>query len=78
MAAQFFKKFTKEEILAAFNYFDRDHSGTITTEELLEVLSKMGRNYSKEQIRKMINQVDKDNNGTISIEEFASQDFQIR
>ncbi len=71
MAAQFFRKFTKEEIRAAFDYFDKDNSGTISKEELMKVLSKMGRNYSKDEIRKMIMRIDTDNSGTISIEEFT-------
>ena len=71
MGAQFYRQYSREEIEAAFNQFDRDRSGFITATELKEVLSKMGRNYSNEDINRMIKSIDKDGNGKISINEFA-------
>lgn len=53
-------------------HFDKDNSGTISCDELKQVLSKMGRHYTKQQIAMMIEKVDHDGNGTISIDEFTS------
>lgn len=71
MAGQFYKKYTKQEIRAAFEHFDKDGSGTISAEELHQVLNKMGRNYSSDEIDAMIARVDADGSGTISIDEFT-------
>ncbi len=71
MARQFYKKYTKQEIRAAFEHFDKDGSGFISADELNQVLKKMGRNYTDEEINRMIAKVDDDGNGQISIQEFT-------
>lgn len=71
MGAQFYRKYTNEEIREAFAYFDRDNSGYISVDELNEVMSKMGRHYSKNELDRMVRAVDTDGNGRIEINEFT-------
>lgn len=71
MGNQYYRRYTNEEIQSAFNYFDRDNSGFITSEELADVLARIGRHYTEDEIRRMIRSVDRDGNGKISIQEFT-------
>ena len=50
--------------------FDEDGSGSITTEELMEALKKMGQNPSEDELRKMVEQADEDGSGLIEFDEF--------
>eukprot|EP00850_Spirogloea_muscicola_P004316 SM000018S03681 [mRNA] locus=s18:768646:772669:- [translate_table: standard] len=60
-------------IHAAFDHFDRDHSGFIDVEELTIGLGNdMPANDSARVIRDIINEVDTDHDGRISYDEFAS------
>ena len=40
--------------------FDVDGDGTVSTEELEEVMAKLGQNPSKKELADMINEVDED------------------
>jgi len=53
------------ETRAAFNVFDKDGSGTISADELRQVMKSLGENLTDEEIDEMIREADKDNNGTI-------------
>ena len=53
-----------------FNSFDADGDGTISAEELSEVLRSMGDEVTEEEVRKVINTFDIDKNGTIEFNEF--------
>ena len=57
---------SKEKLKQAFKMFDKDNSGTISKEEIKEVLG----NVDEEIAEKIISEVDEDNNGEISFEEF--------
>ena len=58
------------EFKEAFEIFDKDGSGTITVEELRQVITNMGQNCTLADAKKMIAEVDTDNNETIELEEF--------
>ena len=58
------------EFRAAFELFDRDRDGTITTKELGTVMKNLGQNLSETELEEMIKQVDLDGNGTIDFKEF--------
>ena len=59
-------KFEDNELLYAFKKFDTDNSGTITVQELRQILAKVGQHFSEEQIANLIATVDSDNDGKLS------------
>lgn len=61
-------KVNKEEyLMKAFQHFDKDNSGFITRDELIEGLKGMGTI----DLENIIDEVDKDNDGNINYEEFS-------
>eukprot|EP00800_Vazella_pourtalesii_P010521 TRINITY_DN2586_c0_g1_i1.p1 TRINITY_DN2586_c0_g1~~TRINITY_DN2586_c0_g1_i1.p1 ORF type:complete len:161 (-),score=57.28 TRINITY_DN2586_c0_g1_i1:123-605(-) len=59
-----------EEYREAFEVFDKDGSGTITVEELHQVITSMGQKCSLKDAKQMIAEVDADKNETIELGEF--------
>merc|ERR1712198_162702 len=60
------------EFKEAFDEFDKDHSGTISPDELLGVLRAMGQNPTEDELLNLVLEVDIDGNGTIEFEEFIN------
>ena len=60
------------EFKEAFDEFDKDHSGTISPDELLGVLRAMGQNPTEDELLNLVLEVDIDGNGTIEFGEFLS------
>ena len=58
------------EFRQAFDEFDKDGSGAISSKELLYVMRAMGQNPTEEELNNMIMEVDLDGNGTIEFPEF--------
>ena len=58
------------EFRAAFELFDKDRDGSITTKELGTVMRNLGQNPSEEELKQMIREVDLDGSGTIDFKEF--------
>ncbi|KAJ0235402.1 calcium-binding protein CML25 [Hirschfeldia incana] len=75
---EFIELFTKgmdqndvlENLKDAFSVYDIDGNGSISAEELHEVLRSLGDECSIAECKKMIGGVDKDGDGTIDFEEF--------
>lgn len=68
-------KFTDEEVQEykeAFQLFDKDGGGTISTKELKQVFEALGQNPSDEDIHSMISEVDQDGSGEIDFDEFLT------
>ncbi|VAH92819.1 neo-calmodulin-like [Triticum urartu] len=61
-----------DEFRAAFNLFDKDGDGTITTKELGTVMRSLGQRPSEEELREMIAEVDTDGNGVVDFSEFLT------
>jgi len=61
-----------EEIKDAFNLFDKDGDGTITTKEIGTVMRTLGQNPTEVELNEMIKEVDADNSGTIEFSEFLN------
>lgn len=59
-----------ENLREAFSVYDIDGNGSITAEELHEVLQSLGEECSIGECRKMISGVDSDGDGMISFDEF--------
>ena len=58
------------EFKEAFNVFDKDCDGFITTDELATVMRSLGYNPTKEELDELIKLYDKDESGTIDLNEF--------
>lgn len=58
------------EFKEAFNVFDKDCDGFITTDELATVMRSLGHNPTKEELDELIKLYDKDESGTIDVGEF--------
>eukprot|EP00090_Calanus_glacialis_P027075 TRINITY_DN42614_c0_g1_i1.p1 TRINITY_DN42614_c0_g1~~TRINITY_DN42614_c0_g1_i1.p1 ORF type:complete len:185 (-),score=56.21 TRINITY_DN42614_c0_g1_i1:12-566(-) len=69
------KHTTREQVdvyMEAFKMFDQNNDGTITIEELGEVMHSLGRNPTKTELKDMVNEVDMDSNGSIDFTEFLA------
>lgn len=60
-----------EDCRAAFDMFDKDGDGTVTTEELTAVLRSMGQNPTEAVVQEMMDDVDTDGSGTVEFDEFV-------
>ena len=58
------------EFKEAFEIFDKDRDGYITTKELGDIMKNLGQSPSEAELQDMINEVDLDGNGTIDFKEF--------
>jgi len=58
------------EFRYAFQLFDKDCDGNITTFELGEILRKLGFKPTLEDLKDMIKEVDLDGNGNVDFQEF--------
>uniref|UniRef100_A0A8C9RWE5 Troponin C, skeletal muscle n=1 Tax=Scleropages formosus TaxID=113540 RepID=A0A8C9RWE5_SCLFO len=68
------RSFLSEEMItefkAAFDMFDSDGGGDISTRELGTVMRMLGQNPTREELDAIIEEVDEDGSGTIDFEEF--------
>ncbi|CAH3162761.1 unnamed protein product [Porites evermanni] len=55
----------------AFQYFDKDNSGFITTKELGNLMRSLGENPTENELQSIINVVDMDENGLMDFQEFV-------
>jgi len=62
----------REELKAAFEVFDTDHSGFIDMEELGRLMAGLGQDLSRNELDKMMNELDEDHDGQVSFEEFLT------
>jgi len=63
-------KIQHAEFREAFDEFDKDGSGAISSKELLGVMRAMGQNPTEDELNNMVMEVDLDGNGTIEFPEF--------
>eukprot|EP01115_Flamella_aegyptia_P002558 TRINITY_DN136648_c0_g1_i1.p1 TRINITY_DN136648_c0_g1~~TRINITY_DN136648_c0_g1_i1.p1 ORF type:complete len:152 (+),score=64.12 TRINITY_DN136648_c0_g1_i1:68-523(+) len=59
-----------QELKEAFQLFDRDGDGLITSKELGTVMKSLGQNPSEQELHDMIHEVDANGNGMIDFPEF--------
>ncbi|KAK4034689.1 hypothetical protein C8A01DRAFT_38848 [Parachaetomium inaequale] len=63
---------TEQELLNAFAVFDKDGSGTISSDELRNVLKSLGEDLTDEEVDEMIKMADRNGDGSIDYHEFAN------
>ena len=61
-----------QEFKEAFNIFDVDGGGTITAEELGEVMKSLGQKPTRAQLEAMVREIDADGDGAIDFPEFLT------
>jgi Ca2+-binding EF-hand superfamily protein len=61
-----------EQLWSAFSVFDADGNGSISAQELGEVMRSLGQNPTPAQVRQLIQEVDTNRSGTIDFEEFKA------
>ncbi|CAF0905883.1 unnamed protein product [Rotaria sordida] len=61
-----------DQIRDAFAVFDKEMTGSITTEQFSKVLEDLGYNVPESELSTFINQLDIDKSGTIEFEEYLS------
>lgn len=59
-----------QEYREAFNMYDKDHDGVISTHKLGVMLRSLGHNPTELEIQEMIDEVDHDRTGTVEFEDF--------
>jgi calmodulin len=62
----------RKEYKDAFEMFDKDKDGTITTKELANVMRSLNHDPTEDELNEMIAEVDLDGNGEIDFEEFVT------
>ncbi|CAC5363517.1 calmodulin-beta-like isoform X2 [Mytilus californianus] len=58
------------EYREAFNLYDKDHDGVISTHKLGVILRSLGHNPTELEIQEMIDEVDHDRTGSVEFEDF--------
>eukprot|EP01135_Chromosphaera_perkinsii_P006024 Nk52_evm2s382 gene=Nk52_evmTU2s382 len=58
------------ELRTAFQLFDKDGDGTISTREVGTVLNSLGQVHTASELQEMIDEADADGNGVIDFDEF--------
>jgi len=59
------------ELREAFNVFDKDGNGTISEDELRQVMHNLGEKLTDEDIKAMMREADTDGDGEVNFEEFV-------
>ncbi|RNJ55599.1 hypothetical protein D7B24_008384 [Verticillium nonalfalfae] len=62
---------TENELVAAFEVFDKDGSGSVSSSELRSVLISLGQKHTDDEIDEMVKHADLDGNGSIDYHEFV-------
>ena len=62
----------RKEYKDAFEMFDKDKDGTITTKELANVMRSLNHDPTEDELNEMIAEVDLEGNGEIDVEEFVT------
>lgn len=66
------EKDTKQELMKAFSFFDDDHTGHISFNNLKRVAQELGEKLTDEELQEMIDEADLDNDGEVSADEFLT------
>ncbi|XP_034100615.1 uncharacterized protein LOC117565556 [Drosophila albomicans] len=65
-------KDSKQDLMKAFSFFDDDHSGKISFDNLKRVSIELGENLTDEELQEMIDEADLDGDGEVGRDEFLT------
>ncbi|KAK4101227.1 EF-hand [Parathielavia hyrcaniae] len=68
---------TEQELLNAFQVFDKDGSGTISSDELRNVLKSLGENLTDAELDEMIKLADRNGDGSIDCNMLTATDHEF-
>jgi calmodulin len=60
-----------DDIINAFEMFDKNHNGTISINEFKHILMDLGQKFSENEVNEIIKEIDLDDNGKINYREFV-------
>ena len=60
------------EYREAFDMFDKDGSGTISSNEIIKIMKNYGNPMSKQEVEQMIAEIDTSGDGELDFEEFVT------
>ena len=60
-----------DDIINAFEIFDKNHDGTISINEFKHILMALGQKFSEDEVNEIITEIDLDNNGKINYRDFV-------
>ena len=60
-----------DDIINAFEIFDKNHDGTISINEFKHILMDLGQKFSEDEVNEIITEIDLDNNGKINYRDFV-------
>ncbi len=63
---------SKDELVKAFNVFDRDGNGYIDAKELRLAMTRLGEKLTDAEVDDMIKDADKNGDGKVDYKEFAA------
>ncbi len=66
-SSSLYKRKSQDDIIAEFKIFDKDNNGSISADEVFEVIKKFRGNLTKKEVVELVKLVDKDGNGKINI-----------
>jgi Ca2+-binding EF-hand superfamily protein len=65
-------QFTEKEILNAFRLYDEDGSGTISRDELKNVIELIGESMDDSEMEELVREADVNGDGNINYQEFVN------
>ena len=71
MAAKMQDQDAEQQLLNAFNAFDKDHTGKIVTENFRAVINNLGEKLTENEIKEILNEADGDGDGYLDYLEFV-------
>jgi Ca2+-binding EF-hand superfamily protein len=63
MGSSLYKRKSQDDITPEFKIFDQDNNGSISADEVFEVMKKFCGNLTKKEVVELVKLVDKDGNG---------------
>lgn len=64
-------KTSTDEVIEAFQVFDRDHNGFLSVQEFKYILMNLGNKFSEEEVKEIFDESDMNSDGKLAYREFV-------